>query len=92
MSLRFDAINKVATERSNILNVASPKITSVFGENVFTLKTAREYLSDDAYKSLVTSIKGGKKLIVQMHLLLQMVCVLGLNLKVLRTIRTGSNH
>ncbi len=31
-------------------------------ENVFTLKTAREYLSDEAYKSLNASVKGGKKL------------------------------
>ena len=62
MSLRFDAINKVANEKSTSLNVTAPKITSIFGENVFTLKTAREFLSDDAYKSLVTSIKGGKKI------------------------------
>ena len=62
MSLRFEAINKVANERSTSLNVTSPKITSIFGESVFTIKTAREFLSDDAYKSLVTSIKGGKKI------------------------------
>jgi glutamine synthetase len=62
MSLRFDAINKVANEKSSSLNVAAPKITSIFGENVFTIKTARAFLSDDAYKSLVTSIKGGKKI------------------------------
>ena len=28
------------------------RITAIFGENVFTLKTAREFLSDEAYKSL----------------------------------------
>jgi glutamine synthetase len=38
------------------------KITAIFGENVFTLKTAREFLSDEAYKSLLASIKGGKKI------------------------------
>lgn len=38
------------------------KITGIFGENVFTIKTAREFLSDEAYKSLVASIKGGKKI------------------------------
>ena len=38
------------------------KITAIFGENVFTLKTAREFLSDEAYKSLVASIKSGKKI------------------------------
>ena len=62
MSLRFEAINKVANEKSTSLNVVAPKITSIFGENVFTINTARAFLSDDAYKSLVTSIKGGKKI------------------------------
>lgn len=38
------------------------KVTKIFCENVFTLKTAREYLSDEAYKSLVASIKTGKKI------------------------------
>ena len=40
----------------------STKITAIFGENVFTLKTSREFLSDEAYKSLLASIKGGKKI------------------------------
>ena len=30
----------------------SKKITGIFGENVFTLQKAREFLSDEAYKSL----------------------------------------
>ena len=38
------------------------KITAIFGENVFTLKTAREFLSDEAYKSLLASIRNGKKI------------------------------
>ncbi len=38
------------------------KITGIFGENVFTLKTGREFLSDEAYKSLAGSIKSGKKI------------------------------
>ncbi|MDB5231421.1 MAG: glutamine synthetase type GlnN [Chitinophagaceae bacterium] len=62
MSLRFDALSRI-TANNEVINVAgSTKITSIFGENVFTMKTAREYLSDEAYKSLVTSIKGGKKI------------------------------
>ncbi len=40
----------------------STKITSIFNENVFTLKVARQFLSDEAYKSLVSSIRGGKKI------------------------------
>jgi glutamine synthetase len=61
-SLRFKAINDL-TAQSNGLDVeGSTKITGIFGENVFTLKTAREFLSDEAYKSLNASIKGGKKI------------------------------
>jgi len=61
-NLRFTAINKISSEPSGS-SISSPeKITSIFNENVFTLKTARHYLSEDAYKSLVTSIKGGKKI------------------------------
>lgn len=61
MSLRFTAIGNI-TNDSNGVEVSSAKVTSIFNENVFTLKTAREYLSDEAYKSLVTSIRGGKKI------------------------------
>ncbi|HEX6430505.1 MAG TPA: glutamine synthetase III [Niastella sp.] len=61
-SLRFKAINDL-TAQSNGVDVEGPaKITGIFGENVFTLKTAREFLSDEAYKSLNASIKGGKKI------------------------------
>ncbi|MDB5190671.1 MAG: glutamine synthetase type GlnN [Segetibacter sp.] len=62
MSLRFEALKNL---NSNVFNSPDPrvaKITAIFGENVFTLKTAREFLSDEAYKSLGSSIKGGKKI------------------------------
>jgi glutamine synthetase len=61
MSLRFQAINDLSNQ-TNDVEVSSRKISTIFGENVFTLKTAREYLSDEAYKSLLASIKGGKKI------------------------------
>jgi glutamine synthetase len=61
-SLRFKAINDLTTQ-SNGVDVEGPaKITGIFGTNVFTLKTAREFLSDEAFKSLNASIKGGKKI------------------------------
>src|ERR1700722_16510071 len=60
-SLRFKAIDNLTTTPESKLP-GSAKITAIFNENVFTLKTAREYLSDKAYKSLVSSIKGGKKI------------------------------
>lgn len=60
-SLRFKAINDLTHSNGTAVE-GSTKITGIFGENVFTLKTAREFLSDEAYKSLLTSIKGGKKI------------------------------
>jgi glutamine synthetase len=61
-SLRFKAIDKLTSYRGEVEVAGSTKITAIFNENVFTLKTAREYLSDEAYKSLAASIKGGKRI------------------------------
>lgn len=61
MSLRFTAIGNITNE-VGVPEPSSQKITGIFNENVFTLKTAREFLSDEAYKSLITSIRGGKKI------------------------------
>src|SRR5688572_14476313 len=61
-NLRFKAINDLSTSLNGVENSSQAKITGIFGENVFTLKTAREFLSDEAYKSLLTSIRGGKKI------------------------------
>jgi len=61
MSLRFSALNNI--NQGNQVNVPGPaKITALFGENVFTLQKARAFLSDEAYKSLLASIKGGRKI------------------------------
>ena len=60
-SLRFKAIENLG-RNPEVPVKASVKITGIFGESVFTLKTARKFLSDEAYKSLVSSIRGGKKI------------------------------
>ncbi|MBC7902641.1 MAG: glutamine synthetase III [Gemmatimonadaceae bacterium] len=62
MSLRFDAIKGLSNGQNDVKASGQVKITAIFGENVFTLKTAREYLSDEGYKSLLASIRGGKKI------------------------------
>jgi len=62
MSLRLQAIKSLTLEPTEVDVAGGKKITAIFGENVFTLKTARGYLSEEAYKSLVASIKGGKKI------------------------------
>jgi glutamine synthetase len=61
-SLRFKAINDLTTSSNGKDLGRSTKITAIFNENVFTLKVAREFLSDEAYKSLAGSVKGGKKI------------------------------
>ncbi|RFS20966.1 glutamine synthetase type III [Chitinophaga silvatica] len=60
-SLRFKALEGLAGV-DNTLNEYTGKITDIFGSNVFTGKVVREYLSDEAYKSLMNSIKNGTKL------------------------------
>ena len=61
MSLRFNAIDNLSSAQE--VQVENPsRITAIFGESVFTVKTAREFLSDEAYKSLVGSIRTGQKI------------------------------
>lgn len=61
-SLRFNAIHNLTANPISVDVKGSNKTTQIFGENVFTLKNAREFLSDEAYKSLVGSIKSGSKI------------------------------
>lgn len=61
MSLRFNAIRELSG-KGDVQVAGSTKITGIFGTNVFTLKTAREFLSDEAYKSLASSVKASQKI------------------------------
>lgn len=62
MSLRFKAVSDLSGDAERVSIDGSSKITAIFGENVFTLKTAREFLSNEAYRSLAASIKYAKKI------------------------------
>ena len=62
MSLRFKALNNITYNNTITTVEASAKVTAIFSQNVFTLKTARAFLSEEAYKSLAASSKGGKKI------------------------------
>ena len=60
MSLRFSALsslNNLPTETEGVT-----RVTAIFGELVFDQKKARQFLSDEAYKSLVASIRAGQKI------------------------------
>ena len=61
-SLRFNALDNLSSISPDVNVEAVGKTTAIFNENVFTLKTAREFLSDEAFKSLKSSIRGGKKI------------------------------
>lgn len=61
-SLRLNALYNLISEQKNQLDPESKKITAIFGENVFSLEKARQFLSDEAYKSLVSSIKTQNKI------------------------------
>ncbi len=61
MSLRFNAIQNLSNSQ-NVTVENADKVTDIFGSSVFTLKTAREFLSDEAYKSLVSSVKSSQKI------------------------------
>jgi len=61
MSLRFNALTNLLKSEA-IHPPSSTKVTAIFAENVFTHKVARQFLSDEAFKSLMNSIKAGQKI------------------------------
>lgn len=61
MSIRFTALNNLGNTIQAGNSQNSAKITGIFGENVFNQATARKHLSDEAYKSLQSSIKASQK-------------------------------
>ena len=60
-TLRLKAVDHLHSNSIEVKVQGPTKITAIFNENVFTLKVAREFLSDEAYKSLLASLKGSKK-------------------------------
>jgi len=61
-SLRYLALQELGKEEKKISGYNGKKITSIFNSNVFTGRTIREFLSDEAYKSLMSSIKSGSRI------------------------------
>lgn len=62
-TFRFETIENVdhhSTLRVNHYN--GKKVTGFFASNVFTGAALRQYLTDEAYKSLMNSIKSGEKI------------------------------
>ncbi|HYD22022.1 MAG TPA: glutamine synthetase III [Flavipsychrobacter sp.] len=61
-SLRYLALQELATEEKKVSHYNGKRISAMFNSNVFTGRAMREYLSDEAYKSLMGSIKSGSKI------------------------------
>jgi glutamine synthetase len=62
-SLRYLALQELAaSEEKKVSGYNGKKITAMFNSNVFTGRTMRENLSDEAYKSLMSSVKSGSKI------------------------------
>ncbi|RYZ22677.1 MAG: glutamine synthetase type III [Chitinophagaceae bacterium] len=59
-SLRFEALKKINAQAAEVS--ATTKVTAIFAENVFTHQVARQFLADEAYKSLMASVKNGQKI------------------------------
>jgi glutamine synthetase len=59
-SLRFKALSQISSTAPEVS--ATDKVTTIFAENVFTHQVARQFLSDEGYKSLMASVKNGQKI------------------------------
>jgi glutamine synthetase len=60
--LRFPALRELSSEDRKIGHYNGKRISAMFNSNVFTGRVIREYLSDEAYKSLMASIRAGAKI------------------------------
>lgn len=58
-TLRFKALESVMGRKPISVSTPSSKISDFFGVNVFHQKTMKEYLSKDAYNSVMESIQSG---------------------------------
>lgn len=61
-NLRFQAIKALTSGDQDVRSYGDSRITALFASNVFTTKAQREYLSDEAYKSLTNSVRTGSKI------------------------------
>ena len=61
-TLRMNALHQLFSNSKFIEVKESKRIAGFFGENVFDLKKARDFMGSEAYKSLVSSIKNQTKI------------------------------
>ncbi len=59
-NIRFQALQAVLTRTIPEVKVSGAKISDFFGSNVFDKKKMMDYLSKDAYQSIVSAIEIGE--------------------------------
>lgn len=59
---RHIALQDLLVEQKKVNHYSGKRITEIFGSHVFSERSMREYLSDEAYKSLTASIQAGDKM------------------------------
>ncbi|MBD81679.1 MAG: glutamine synthetase type III [Crocinitomicaceae bacterium] len=61
-TLRFSALEKIFDRQPNWQDPPSNNISDYFGQNVFNMDTMKEFLSKEAYNSILDSMQKGKKI------------------------------
>ncbi len=59
-NIRFRALETVLTRTTPDVKVPSQKISDYYGANVFDIQKMKDYLSKDAYQSIITAIEKGE--------------------------------
>ncbi len=61
-SIRFRAIENNMARPNQLEEIDYPRITQIFGEDVFDKETMRNYLSKEAYKGVCSAIDEGRRI------------------------------
>jgi glutamine synthetase len=62
MTFRFEALKDVFHRQPLAVQTPSSKISDYFGENVFSKRRMREYLTDEAYESVIAAVDHGTRI------------------------------
>ena len=61
-TIRFSALREAHGRQAKEFNSNYSKISDIYGENVFNKRTMREYMTPEAYKSIMAAIEKGAKI------------------------------
>lgn len=61
-TIRFSALNEAYSHKPNVFEAPYNKISDVYGDHVFNERTMREYMTPEAYKSVMSAMDKGDKI------------------------------